>query len=198
MVQDQFHIFIISFDSSSSGCDNLDIYESPWYLKDRNERIKLMRESENGDFKKKYRTLDTNSQLLYNEAIFCFISECYVSTSLTIYLAIEQYLLWRNQTLKGELLATVYPESHEILKEALKNKLIDDKLVEDIKLIRDGCRHQIMHTKRFNLLQTVGLPKDNGKSYFGREVMPNVYTYPLACAARGLKLFYNVLGFAQK
>ena len=198
MIQDQFHIFIISIDSSFFGCDNLDIYESPWYLKDRNERIKLKRESENENFKKKYRTLDPNSQLLYNEAIFCFIDECYVSTSLTIYLAIEQYLLWRNQNLKGELLATVYPISEEILKEALENKLIDDKLSEDIKLYRDGCRHEIMHNKRFNLLHTVGLPKNKNKSHFGREGIPAVYLSPLACAARGLKLFYNVLAFVQK
>lgn len=160
-----------------------------------------MRESENEDFKKKYRTLDSNSQLLYNEAIFCFINECYVSTSLTIFLAIEQYLLWRNQTLKKELLATVYPESKKILNEALKNKLIDDKLYEDIKLYRDGCRHEIMHTKRFNWLNKVGLPflkKEEGKSYFGKESMPTVYANLLGCAARGLKLFYNVLAFDKK
>lgn len=157
-----------------------------------------MRESENEDFKKKYRTLDPNSQLLYNEAIFCFINECYVSTSLTIYLAIEQYLLWKNQRIKGEFLVTVYPKSHEILDEALENKLIDDKLIEDIKLYRDGCRHEIMHIKRFNLLEGVGLPKDENKKYFGREGMPEVYRGPLACAARGLKLFYKVLAFVQK
>jgi len=198
VVQDQFHIFIISFDSSFFGGYNLDIYADPWYLKDRDERIKLMRKSENEDFKKKFRTLDPNSQLLYNEAIFCFINECYVSTSLTIYLAIEQYLLWRNQNLKGDLLATVYPVSHEILDEALENKLIDKKLKEDIKLYRDGCRHEIMHIKRVNLLHMVGLPKDKDKSYFGREGIPPVYLNPLACAARGLKLFYNVLTFVQK
>ncbi len=129
---------------------------------------------------------------------YCFISECYVSTSLTIYLAIEQYLLWRSQNLKGELLATVYPKSQKILKEALENKLIDDELSRDIELFKDGCRHEIMHTKRFNMLKTVGLPKDKDKSYFGRKGMPSVYHSPLACATRGLKLFYNVLGFDQK
>jgi len=157
-----------------------------------------MRKSENENFKKKFKTLNPNSQLLYNEAIFCFINECYVSTSLTIYLAIEQYLLWKNQKLKSELLATVYPESFKILKEALENKLIDDELSSDIELYRDGCRHEIMHIKRFNLLQIVGLPKDKDKSHFGREDMPSIYHGPLACAARGIKLFYNVLGFVQK
>lgn len=157
-----------------------------------------MRESENEEFKKKYRTLDPNSQLLYNEAIFCFINECYVSTSLTIYLAIEQYLLWRNQTLKKELLATVYPKSGEILKKALENKLIDCDLKKDIALFRDGCRHEIMHIKRFNRLKTVGLPYDKERSDRGKKDMSTVSHGPLACAARGLKLFYDVLAYAQK
>lgn len=175
-----------------------DHFENIWYLRDQNERIKLIEELEKKILaKRKTMRMNSNSDLLYQEAKSSFIIGNFISAAITFYLATEQYLLWKNQARKRQTLETLeYPESNEIFQKALKNNFINEKLKRDLELYTEGCRNQIMHPKSINHLQIVGLRKTSRKSTsFGRKGDPAVYLGPLGCAKRALNLFFEIFEF---
>jgi len=169
-----------------------------WHLKEKNERIVLVNSLEENSFEIWLaRNSNPNTLLLYKEAKHCFLDECYVAATITFFLAIEQFLLWKNQG--RNILATInYPDSKKILNEAEVNHLITIELKQDLIEFREGCRDQIMHPKRCDHMYLVGLAKDKNKDYFGKEGYKSVFLGPLACAERGINLFFQVINYNRK
>lgn len=178
-----------------------DHFKNIWYLKDKNERIKLIEEKEQLILsKRKHLKMNPNSNLLYQEAKSSFIIGNFISAAITFFLAIEQYLLWRNQAKKGNVLEILqWPDSYKTFEEAINNNFINEKLMKELELYTKGCRDEIMHSKSINHLHFVGLVKDRKKlTAFGRKGDPNIYLGPLGCAKRALDLFYKILEFNCK
>ena len=173
-------------------------FEEIWYLREQSERIKLIEVHEKRILeKRKTMKMNFNSDLLYNEAKSSFIIGNFISAALTFYLSIEQYLLWKNQAIKKQILVTLkWPDAKKIFKEALENKFINENLKRVLTLYVEGCRDQIMHPKRIDHLSLVGLRKTSkNTTSFGKEGDPAVYGGPLACAKRALDLLFQILEF---
>jgi len=173
-------------------------FEDIWYLRERSERIKLIEVHEKRILeKRKTMKMNFNSDLLYNEAKSSFIIGNFISAALTFYLSIEQYLLWKNQAIKKQILITLeWPDANMIFKEALENNFINENLKRVLTLYIKGCRDQIMHPKRIDHLYMIGLRKTSkSTTSFGIEGDPAVYVGPLGCAKRALDLFFEILEF---
>ena len=141
--------------------------------------------------------MNFNSDLLYQEAKSDFVNGNFISAAITFYLAIEQYLLWKNQQKKGNVVEILeWPMYQKILDDALENQFINEKLKRDLILYVEGCRDQIMHPKSINHLFHIGLRKTTKKSTsFGKKGDLSVYSGPLGCAKRALDLFFEILEF---
>lgn len=140
---------------------------------------------------------DFNSIPLYYTATHSFINECYLSSTLVVGSAIEQFLLWQD-TKESKLKEKVFRKDFYKKIEGL----ISEQLLNELKSFLMICRDEIAHPKTRNHLSALGLPYNMKEGYFGGpDVKPiqihidsQSYQTKIGyeCAKTGLELFLKI------
>ncbi|MHA1155238.1 MAG: hypothetical protein ACTSQK_03940 [Candidatus Heimdallarchaeota archaeon] len=145
---------------------------------------------------------DFNTIILYRNAVFSFINECYLASILTISTTIEQYLLWKELKI-SKLKKRIFREDTK----KIFNKLIPPHLVQEFDKFNERCRDEVAHPKTRSHFSSLGLPYNIEKGYFGSPTAKpiqipvdsnNLQTkIGFECAKDGLELFMKIVNYDE-